>query len=267
MIPRLIESVEEYKSLISNYNQKNCISNDYLQNNASQLISEGLLSAVAGNENLFLFVRKEGFLRLYYYINNLLESSPIPDCIISTEVIFRSANGLNQDEITYLEKLGFKKNLQRDQYSGVYGKLNLPELHNSVIVRPANSIKEIEKAVNLFNSVFDRYTGDFIPPHEYENLLQSKDIYIALSDDVFVGALHRSFVGSTAWISHIAVDEYARGKKVAKSLVNYFINDNKTTDKTRYMLWVQCLNVPALKLYSNFGFVPTGKSSLSMVKL
>ena len=41
---------------------------------------------------------------------------------------------------------------------------------------------------------------------------------------------------------------------------------DRVSDKTRFMLWVQRQNAPAVSLYEKIGFKHNGKSSLSLIK-
>ena len=261
-----IKNFSEYSLLVDKFGIKGCTSNDYLQNEASVLIEEGKLYKLEGESNAYLLVEKDGFYRLYYYINDFSELPVFPNDILTTEIIYREASGEPADEIVFLEKVGFHRHLTRDQYSGVYKNLITTDSPSNISIKFAEKKCEAVWAFNLFNQIFDKYTGDYNSPQIYPLIIKRKELILAYENENPLGALHMEEHGSVASIAHIAVSEAARGKHVGKSLVDFFIMMNMVSDKSRYMLWVQQQNAPAVSLYRNSGFIRTGKSSLSMIK-
>ena len=128
-------------------------------------------------------------------------------------------------------------------------------------------MSEVQWACQLFNVTFDRYSGDFIPEESYGGLLATDSILVAV-DDIGnrVGALHQTVERNVAWISHVAVVPAARGHHVGAALVDAFVERNHTSDKSRYMLWVQQQNTAAVAMYKKKGFTNLGKSTLSLIK-
>ena len=78
--------------------------------------------------------------------------------------------------------------------------------------------------------------------------------------------VHQTIEKGVAWISHVAVTEQARGKGVGKALMEAFIERNHADEKSRYMLWVQRQNVPAVNMYQQKGFKYINKSTISLIK-
>ena len=169
--------------------------------------------------------------------------------------------------MAFLERMGFKLNLVRDQYAAVYQDMAPAGEYSEVTVQPALDMSEVQWACQLFNVTFDRYSGDFIPKHQYEALLAAESILVAV-DFVGnrVGALHQTVERNVAWISHVAVMPAARGHHVGSALVDAFVERNRTSDKSRYMLWVQQQNDTAVAMYKKKGFTNLGKSTLSLIK-
>ena len=64
-----IDKYDQYVQLVERYNHKNRLTNDYLQNEAADLIIHNHLFAICGQDNAMLLVQKDGFFRIYYYIN------------------------------------------------------------------------------------------------------------------------------------------------------------------------------------------------------
>ena len=83
---------------------------------------------------------------------------------------------------------------------------------------------------------------------------------------VLIGALHQTFTGKTACISHVAVIPEGRGRHVGQVLLDTFIEKNMENEKHRYMLWVQHQNTVAVSMYQKKGFKYTFKSTISLIK-
>lgn len=265
--PIKIETFEQYVQLVGRYNRKGRLTNDYLHNEAVDLILQNRLSALCGENNVLLLVKKEGFKRLYYYINNLEENLSLSNDEYVTEILFRGDTA-PESEVNWLEGLGFKKNLIRDQYFAKYASLTPSILINGLKIELATEISDAEWAINLFNYSFDKWSGDFIPQTMAPLLIQEQAILIARDlNDNKLGALHLETVKGVTWLHHVAVAENARGMGVGLGLVDAYIKQGHVDDNSRYMLWAQRQNTPAVNLYKKKGFCPMNKSTLSMIKL
>lgn len=266
-----VANISEYQAIVEKYAQKGARSNDYIQKEAADLIACEILYADCYEKNAFLFVKKDVGMRVYYYLNDLNEDadfSQYNDFVI--EILFRGE--LPVEQMEYFSKRGFRVNLVRDQYAGMYKDLALNvALVSGVIVERAETIDQVKSACELFNASFDALSGDFIPESAYEGLLQSNSILIAwdVEKKTIYGALHQVKEGAVNVIGHVAVVKEARGHGVGKALVDTFIEWNKNTDnteKTRYQLWVQRQNEAAVKMYQNKGFKYINKSTISLIK-
>lgn len=266
-----LTNISEYNEIVARYRQNGCLSNDYIQQEASDLIRREALFADCYNKNVFIFVKKDVGMRMYYYINDIKEKadfSNYKDLVV--EILFRGE--LPAEEIDCLSQYGFRVNIVRDQYGALYKDLSLnSEFVSGVLIDTAKTIHDVSTACNLFNNSFDKLSGDFIPESEYSNLLLSESILVAWSEDKssFLGALHQVKVGVVNVVGHIAVMKHARGKGVGKALIDAFVERNKNpekTEKTRYRLWVQRQNEAAVKMYVNKGFKFLNKSTISLIK-
>ena len=266
--PIKIESFEQYSQLVECYSRKGRITNDYLQNEVADLIIHDKLFAICGEDNAMLLVQKAGFQRLYYYINNLEEPIELPKNEYVIEILFRGENA-PETEVKWLEGLGFKKNLIRDQYFGKYASLTQPVLINGLKTEVATEEADAVWAINLFNSTFDKWSGNFIPQDAAQMLIQEQALLIARDiNGARLGALHLELKAGAMWLNHVAVVKEARGMGVGLGLVEQYIEEGHVNgDNSRYMLWVQRQNVPAVRLYKKKGFAPMNKSTLSMIKL
>ena len=267
MKPQKIETYEQYIQSIERYNRKGRFTNDYLQKEAVELIIHDRLFIISGQDNALLLVQKDGFYRVYYYINNIEEVLELPEDELVTEILFRGENA-PEVEVQWLERMGFRKNLVRDQYFAKYSLLTQPFLTNGLKIEIAITEGDVLWAIRLFNASFDKWSGDFIPEEAARLLMQENAILIAKDkDDNKLGALHFEKRQGVCWLNHIAVEPDARGKKIGRGLTEAYIEQGHVDDNSRYMLWVQRQNVSAVAMYRNKGFVPMNKSTLSMIKL
>lgn len=267
MKPQTIETYEQYIQLVERFNRKGCITNNYLQNEAADLIIHDRLFAIYGQDNALLLVQKDGFYRLYYYVNNPDELLPLPESELVTEILFRGENA-PEAEVKMLEGMGFKKNLVRDQYFAKYASLTHPILINGLKIETAPPIEDALWAIRLFNASFDKWSGDFVPESAAQFLIQESAILLAKDfDGNRLGALHFEKRQGVCWLNHVAVVPEARGKKIGRGLTEAYIEQGHVDDNSRYMLWVQRQNTSAVAMYRNKGFTPMNKSTLSMIKL
>lgn len=266
--PVKIETFEQYSQLVERYSRKGRITNDYLQNEAADLIIHDSLYAICVEDNAVLLVQKAGFQRLYYYINNLEEIMELPKGEYVTEILFRGETA-PEAEVKWLEGMGFKKNLIRDQYFAKYASLTEPVFIGGFKTEIATEEEDAVWAINLFNSSFDKWSGDFIPIEEASLLIQEQALLIAKDvNGARLGALHLELKAGCLWLNHVAVVKEARGMGVGLGLVEHYIEQGHINgDNSRYMLWVQRHNIPAVSLYRKKGFAPMNKSTLSMIKL
>lgn len=267
MNPTLINTIEDYKLLVEQYSRRGCLKNDYIQAKAADLINQGRLSAICGQENAMFLVERDGFYRGYYYINNIKEPLPLPKYELVTEILFRGENA-PEEEIQWLANLGFRKYLVRDQYYAKHTSIASSNYSISATIELAQTIDEVKWAIDLFNGSFDKWSGDYISPLVCASLFDKKEILIAKDENgQLSGALHHEKRQGVCWLNHIAVISEARGKGIGKGLLDAFIEYGYVDDNSRYMLWVQRQNTIAVTMYRDKGFSPMNKSALSLVRL
>ena len=271
MMLKKVESFSRYQEIVDLYGQRGCASNDYIQREAADLIVHDSLYEYCGERNVFLLVKKDGFWRVYFYLNDFDEILSLQGEVLETEILFRGSLGEPADVVAYLEQCGFRRHLVRDQYAGIYKDLLPARINEEIIVQPAQTLAGVQGAFELFNQSFDKYSGDYVSPEVYDRLLASGSVLLAWrrhEDEArFIGALHQTVENNVAWVSHLAVKDSARGQHVGQALLDAFVERNMVTDKSRYMLWVQHENQAAVSMYERKGFHYLGKSSLSLIKL
>ena len=268
MTLKKIETFSRYQEITEQFGKKGCASNDYIQREAADLISHDKLFECCGDSNAFVLVRKNGFWRVYYYINDFDEMMTVSGDELVTEILFRGTLGTPAAEVEYLERCGFKRNLVRDQYFAKYSSLTAPVPVEGLKIETADKEEDARWAINLFNQSFDKWSGDYIQEAQAQLLVQEKSILIAKDlDGTRLGALQSEMRQGACWLNHVAVVPEARGKKIGHGLTEAYIEQGHVDDNSRYMLWVQRQNVGAVAMYRNKGFAPMNKSTLSMIKL
>lgn len=267
MKPFKIESFEQYCQLVEKYNYKGRLTNDYLQTEAADLIIHNKLFAISGEKNAAFLVSKDGFFRLYYYVNDIEEILSLPSGEFVSEILFRGEEAPETD-VRWLEKNGFKKNLVRDLFFAKYSSFTQPIGNKNIIIEFARTIEEVRWAADLFNGNFDKWSGDYISSDMFERLFVEKQVLVAKDKaGVLYGATQFEIKRGVCWWNHLAVVPESRGKNIGRSLMEAYIEQGHQDDNSRYMVWVQRQNMVAVTMYKNKGFQPMNKSTLSMIKL
>lgn len=265
-----INSTEQLDLLLADYTLKSTETNNYLlKDEFEELISAGNLFFKRGDQNLFFFVLKEGFYRLYYHINNTDEPVKADMSLpVVLEVIYRGKKNYPHEMASFWNANGYETHLTRDNLS--LTALNAQCLNPSFTGirvesrRDAPTVSEVKK---LFDRDLDIYTGDRMSISELQQQADKGGLLCAYDDGLFVGALQYEVKNKIVWLGHIAVTEAARGKGVAKHLINRYINENRENDRTRYQLWVIDENRAAYDLYLKYGFVYMNRSTTSFLKI
>lgn len=267
MKPVKIENYTRYQEITERFGGRSCMTNDYIQREAADLIIHDSLFECCGEQNAFLLVKKDGFWRVYYYLNDLDEKLILEGEELVTEILFRGNMGEPTDQVSYMESCGFKRNLVRDQYFAKYASLTPPVSIGGIKIETVTGIEDAIWAINLFNASFDRWSGDFLPQAMAQVLMQEKAILMAKNiDGECLGALHFEKKAGVLWLNHVAVLKESRGAGVGLGLLEAYIEQGHVDDNSRYQLWVQRANTPAIKLYQKKGFTYINKSTLSMIK-
>lgn len=258
------ENTYELRKLIDQFTLKESISNNYLlPSELDSLFIDGRIHYCVSESNCYLFVEKPGdFLRLYYIVNDIHQIECFDTSMpIMTEILFRGNMGEPEDEMHFLQEMGFQLNLRRDQYSVSVSKIEG--------IRPEHiqTVDMAKMALDLFNASFDRFSGDYIPDEEIPMLLKDRRLLCVLNEDnELMGALELRIHAKNAWISHIVVRPKFRRLGVADKLIRMFAQIAQEKDVSRLMLWVQSQNLPAISLYEKFHFCYINKSTISLIK-
>lgn len=87
---------------------------------------------------------------------------------------------------------------------------------------------------------------------------EGKILYIVDKDNYLCAVGMLNVQGRNALIQHIAVSSLHRRKGLAKYIVSKLIDLSTKKEMRTLKLWVDCENIPAVKLYDKIGFVNDG---------
>ncbi|QOJ30178.1 MAG: GNAT family N-acetyltransferase [Ignavibacteriales bacterium] len=266
---KLIENEEQLDDLFERYFIKKTQTNNYLlADSYHTLIRERKLYYTDSESNCALFLQKDDFFRMYYFINNVEEILNIGMGLpVVMEIIYRGENNYPKRIIDYWLNCGFANHLTRVNMQGVYDKLELSfEEFESFTIKYAESAFEIEYAKKIIDATLDKYTGDILSIIELKQYADNNCLLIAYDGGQPAGILQFEIKHGVVWLGHICVDSDFRGKGIAKKLVSRYLKDNFTSIPSRYQLWVLNNNLPALELYRKFGFTSANKFTTSLIK-
>lgn len=265
-----IDSRETIDTILERWFIKNTATNNYLLlESYENLIKWKKLFYVNSESNCAILVEKDGFYRLYYFLNDFMDPLKIEvDFPVVMEIIYRGYFKYPEQEINYWLNLGFKIHLTRDNLFSIYDSISLSEpIDNEIEIEYVHGAREEEFTMEIIDKTLDKYTGDILSLKEIRRFSENKWILIAYYDRKPAGILQFEIKNNVVWLGHLCVDISFRGKGIARALVHKFIVDNFTSVPTRYQLWVINDNKSAISLYSKFGFKYANKTSTSLLKI
>jgi GNAT superfamily N-acetyltransferase len=266
---KAVKNIILLEKIIEEHSFKETLTNNYiLLEGFTKYIYEKKLWFWKGNSNLYLFVEKEGFYRLYYLINNIDAVDDFSNLQIVFEVIYRGKNKMPLKHIKYWKKNSFYSHLTRDCYflNAVSISPNFNKVEGVTIEPPKNK-EDILFAKKLIDENLDLHTGDRLSLQEIENFVSRGLLFCAYKNDTMCGMLQADLRNNIYWLSHIVVDKDYRGMGLANLLVDNYLNEGLKLQVKQFQLWVIEDNIPAVKLYKKRGFAYLNKSTHSMLSI
>jgi ribosomal protein S18 acetylase RimI-like enzyme len=267
----LLEDVAFLEDVFEKYFQKTTWSNNYMLKGeyVKHIESKKLFFSQEGS-NIYFLLQKNGFYRLYYFINEpekyFITSEKLP---IVLEILYRGEENFPQKHHEFWQQSGFESHLTRDCYFlkiKEIKEIKEFEFSEDLHIQNAASLDEIHYAKKLIDYELDLFTGDNLSLNEVSEFAKEECVYMAYSDGKLCGFLQSEFKNNTFWLGHIVVDSTFRGKGIAKALVNHYINQGKDRKCNQFQLWVIKDNHVAVELYKKYGFTYLNKSTYSMLK-
>lgn len=264
-----VKNMTILEELLEQHFFKETLTNNYiLAKEYEDHITNNRLWYWTSDSNLFLFLEKEGFFRLYYLVNNTSIQHDFGTLKLVLEIIYRGEKHLPLSHIDYWTKNGFQKHLSRDCYFLKASKLSLEDnIGEGFNILPVKDIPDIKFAKNLIDQYLDIYTGDRLTLQQLQKFSNQEFLYVAFKNDIPCGMLQAELKNNVFWLGHLVVHEDFRGLGLAHNLVNYYLEQGLKYEVNQFQLWVINDNLPAVKLYKNKGFNYLNKSTYSMLKI
>ena len=265
----VVNNINFLEKIIEEYSFKDTLTNNYiLFQDLKNYIEKKNLFYKEDNSNLYLFIKKQGFYRLYYLINNIETQNDFSELKIVLEIIYRGNKNLPIEHINFWKKNGFRSHITRDCYflrpDSIlpFKKIQL----KGVTIDFAKNKEDILFAKKLIDENLDFYTGDRLTFEEIKNFSDRGLLFCAYKNDLICGMLQAEFKNNIYWLGHIVVHKDFRGLGLANLLVNHYLIEGLRLKVRQFQLWVINDNLAAINLYKKRGFKYLNKSTYSLLK-
>ncbi len=243
-----INDFSEVSPLVLKYFKRGVETNNFLTPaDYKAEIAEGRLYFKEADGNLYLYLKREGFWQIFFYILN--PESTVPE--ISERLIVE----MGERQCTIAEANGFSAVMKRTQL-----KLTAPETAMPEGVERADCA---EAVYELLKGAFNQYTGNLPSLTQIAAECREGLIFSVKADGKIVGALRSESTKASAKIKHLAVCPEFRGKGFAGMLTKAFLAENAGK---KCSVWTGTDNEPAKKLYKSHGFTEDENKTTVYVK-
>lgn len=232
-------NVEKFKSLeeleiLKSY--ESSITNDYM-NTSLYEANIARLYYIKGERNFYVLIKREGYYKLYYYINDINEKFDAQGTFAS-EIVSKQ-----MDET--LENMGFELYKTR-----VRLRLNHKEPYESKRVKYIDDAEFIYEALQSF----DEYSGERLSIEEVKERI-AKKLFIGIDGAGFIEFSTDAFKDS---IEHFYIDPAKRGEGLGTEILRHYLGS--VSKKKRVNVWTD-EGSRAIKLYHKHGFKEDGLRS------
>ena len=264
-----VENLEVIDWLLETFMLSGTITNNYLlKDEYTRHIAMGNLFIDIDDHNAFIYLRRNGFYRVYYLINQedrTFSFNSLQPLVL--EILYRGEKNFPQNAKNFWELSGFQPHLSRDAYFLKNTSSNeILDLRPSQVIK-AHSSEHISFTKRLIDEYLDLYTGDNLSLEQIEIFVSKGLVYLAFVDGQMAGILQADHKNGIFWLGHLVVDPAFRGKGVAQKLLKYYLNEGVIAKCNQFQLWVIKDNEAAVGLYKKHGFNYLNKSSFSMLKM
>lgn len=217
-------------------NYEGSITNDYMN---TSLYEDNIarLYYIKGEANFYVLIKREGYYKLYYYINDINEKFDAQGTFVS-EIVSKE-----MDET--LENMGFELYKTR-----VRLRLNHKEPYESKRVKYIDDAEFIYEALQSF----DEYSGERLDLDEIHERI-AKKLFIGIDGAGFIEFSTDAFKDS---IEHFYIDPAKRGEGLGSEILRHYIGS--VSKKKRVNVWTD-EGSRAIKLYHKYGFKEDGLKS------
>lgn len=245
-----MKEVTDFKALskeIMRYFKRGVITNSFLSPESMKCeMKEGNLFYEPGEDFLEIFVKRNGFYRLYFYALN--------DRVLFGNQVQKTVCDFSGDDHGILKNNGFLPYLLRVRLMCEQSELKETKAEKG-------NLDDLEEIFALSESAFDRYSGYTPTEEELKSDILKERVYIKRIDGEIAGFLRYAISGKTAEIKHLCVKAHFRRKGIARLLVSMFLSENEKS-----IVWTGAENTAALELYQSMGFKKDGCKSTVYIK-
>jgi acyl carrier protein/ribosomal protein S18 acetylase RimI-like enzyme len=267
-----VELISDLNIVLESFEDNKYSTNSYFfGDELNRLINSKSLFFDSFGNNILIYkhIKDLDFFEVYYYIKDT--SSPIKmvdDEAFVMEIPYQSGKNYPSAIVEFWNNSDFVTHINRDLLGLVRPDTSGFSLPNAefeyTFIENSNLVDLICESIK---NAFDKFTGDILSVSEVASAIQNKEIVGAFKDGELAGFIRFYSKNKVSWIGHLVVLPKYKGKRVGKSLVTHYLKIRSDQGFTNFQQWVQSNNEAALKLYSNFGFKSTNKSSISLLKI
>ncbi len=275
---RKVKELGDITGAVSSYMNKGVLTNNFIMPEKYQTyINSGTLYYEETGKLLVVLIDFQNHWRVYYHIRERDGEIELPkDKPSVIELVYKTQNEALRDQLVYWEGRGFKPYISRARMNGSASAIieKTGETGHNLKYSEADTADEIQQ---IISEAFDPYLGCVPSINEVREYIRNKEIIVVQAPEgKILGVLHTGSKNNTNFVWHLVVTPEARGRGLAKSLLNYYarsieVNNKNCNDVTiqtrnaRIQLWVKKDNVGARALYEAAGFTYDGWESIGFV--
>lgn len=261
MIEKMIDGLAFWQEIAKRLSKGQRTNFFFSEDEVFLLVQQKKISRFDFAGSAYFFLKEDQFYRLFYFLDK--ENSPevlpaVDEPIILEEVLLANKERVPSQE--NWEKVGFQAYLERKR---MY-------LMSKDVVTEERKVSFA--AENLLEDIFQLMLESFEP---FSSALPTKEalladilnqkVLISSQNQKLLGFLHFGEMKQGSMLWHIAVKPEARGLGIGEGLVRDWLFVQKDIAK-KFFLWVRTDNLPALRMYDKFGFLPDGRLAPVMIK-
>ncbi len=273
-----VKELGDITGAVSSYMNKGVLTNNFIMPEKYQgYINSGTLYYEENGKILVVLIDFQKHWRVYYHIRERDGEIELPkDKPLVIELVYKTQNEALSEQLGYWEGRGFKPYISRARMNGSASAIieKIVETGHNPKYAEVNNADEIQR---IISEAFDPYLGCVPSINEVTKYIRNKEIIVVQAPEGnILGVLHTGNKNNTYFVWHLVVTSEARGKGIAKSLLNYFARSIEQTNysstditmqtrNARIQLWVKKDNSGARALYEAAGFIYDGWESAGLI--
>ena len=266
---QIIASFQEYKELLSMAKQRewrdsNCY---FLPAAIKQKIEQRSLIAEILENGLLLLEDNGSFYRCYYYFSRTAKAEELDldkDAVIELPYYDTLAEP-QERQIARIHEMGFRLGRRSGMMLVGADAVRIKQFSAGFRVR-TSAPEDQAQIFQLFRQSFNPLFAYLPSENQLADKIKRNLLFEVRESGNIVGALNAELDKQTATIEQIAVDGKYRGKGAASCLLNTYHSQFQSKVK-RFRLWINADNAAVYKMYSELGYVFSGKRANEYTKI